>query len=197
MGETCEGLNLEYSAIPFAALCERNLGTVIGIENWSICPRLMKQKKARIDSKLLRKEKQEKEVNPEGQLLPHLQGEGKEAPRRQGRGDLQLRPAPFHPHVVGEGGGKEPPRGLPVRQVEGVTNLAEATADPALELDARGNPIVAATIAEPPPLLPIDLPPLGGDLEEGAAGNSPTSTWPTTCRPTSPICNNVDFSVSA
>ncbi|KAH0811963.1 hypothetical protein GEV33_010829 [Tenebrio molitor] len=56
-----------------------------------------------------------------------------------------------------------------------VTNLAEATADPALELDARGNPIVAATIADPPPmdmapLLSIDLQPLGVDNDEGAVG---------------------------
>lgn len=51
-----------------------------------------------------------------------------------------------------------------------VTNLAEATADPALELDARGNPIAASTIADPPPLLPNDLPPLGGDGDEGAVG---------------------------
>lgn len=51
-----------------------------------------------------------------------------------------------------------------------VTNLAEATADPAFELDARGNPIAASTIADPPPLLPMDLPPLGGDGDEGAVG---------------------------
>ncbi|XP_015834238.1 BTB/POZ domain-containing protein 10 isoform X1 [Tribolium castaneum] len=52
-----------------------------------------------------------------------------------------------------------------------VTNLAEATADPALELDARGNPIVAVTISDPPPLdmAPLDMPP-GGDNDEGAVG---------------------------
>ncbi|XP_044252310.1 BTB/POZ domain-containing protein 10 isoform X2 [Tribolium madens] len=44
-----------------------------------------------------------------------------------------------------------------------VTNLAEATADPALELDARGNPIVAVTIS--------DLAPL--DNDEGAVGGLP------------------------
>lgn len=48
-----------------------------------------------------------------------------------------------------------------------VTNLAEATADPALELDARGNPIIISINAELPPLLPID-PAL--DNEEGAVG---------------------------
>lgn len=42
-----------------------------------------------------------------------------------------------------------------------VTNLAEATADPALELDARGNPIVAATIPDPPV-----------ENEEGAVGGA-------------------------
>lgn len=47
-----------------------------------------------------------------------------------------------------------------------VTNLAEATADPALELDARGNPIVSIN-AELPALLPID-PAL--ENEEGAVG---------------------------
>lgn len=61
-----------------------------------------------------------------------------------------------------------------------VTNLAEATADPALELDARGNPI-AAPIADPPSLLPlaIELPAFRGEhienvdnieIEEGAVG---------------------------
>lgn len=51
-----------------------------------------------------------------------------------------------------------------------VTNLAEATADPALELDARGNPIVM-TRAEPLPLLHNELVPLGGiENEEGAVG---------------------------
>lgn len=50
-----------------------------------------------------------------------------------------------------------------------VTNLAEATADPALELDSRGNPIVAPTIADPGPL-PLDLQPLGGENDEGAVG---------------------------
>lgn len=51
-----------------------------------------------------------------------------------------------------------------------VTNLAEATADPALELDARGNPIVAVTISDPPPL---DVAPLGMDNDEGAVGGLP------------------------
>lgn len=56
-----------------------------------------------------------------------------------------------------------------------VTNLAEATADPALELDARGNPIVAISIGEPAvldmaaPLLQLDLQPLGVDNDEGGA----------------------------
>ncbi|XP_066257981.1 BTB/POZ domain-containing protein 10 [Euwallacea similis] len=49
-----------------------------------------------------------------------------------------------------------------------VTNLAEATADPALELDARGNPIVTATIGDP---APADMPAL--DNEEGAVGGIP------------------------
>ncbi|KAK9738086.1 BTB/POZ domain [Popillia japonica] len=49
-----------------------------------------------------------------------------------------------------------------------VTNLAEATADPALELDARGNPIVTIN-TEPPPILPLDIVPLG-ENEEGAVG---------------------------
>lgn len=49
-----------------------------------------------------------------------------------------------------------------------VTNLAEATADPALELDARGNPIITATIGD---AVPQDLQPL--DNEEGAVGGLP------------------------
>ncbi|XP_060521118.1 BTB/POZ domain-containing protein 10 isoform X2 [Cylas formicarius] len=53
-----------------------------------------------------------------------------------------------------------------------VTNLAEATADPALELDARGNPIATVTIGDAAPLLP-DLAPLGGDNEDGLAGDGP------------------------
>lgn len=50
-----------------------------------------------------------------------------------------------------------------------VTNLAEATADPALELDARGNPIVSI-ISEPPPILPLEIHPLVGENDEGAVG---------------------------
>ncbi|XP_076265097.1 BTB/POZ domain-containing protein mrityu isoform X2 [Rhynchophorus ferrugineus] len=49
-----------------------------------------------------------------------------------------------------------------------VTNLAEATADPALELDSRGNPIVTATIGD---AAPADLP--IADNEEGAVGGLP------------------------
>lgn len=49
-----------------------------------------------------------------------------------------------------------------------VTNLAEATADPVLELDARGNPIISIN-SEPPPILPLDAAPLG-ENEEGAVG---------------------------
>lgn len=54
-----------------------------------------------------------------------------------------------------------------------VTNLAEATADPALELDSRGNPLpVPALLASiPPPLEPLEAP-LGGDNEEGAVGGA-------------------------
>lgn len=58
-----------------------------------------------------------------------------------------------------------------------VTNLAEATADPALELDARGNPIAAPIGGELPSLLPlaIELPALRAENienpdEEGAVG---------------------------
>lgn len=53
-----------------------------------------------------------------------------------------------------------------------VTNLAEATADPALELDSRGNPIaVPALLASiTQPLEPLEAP-LGADInEEGAVG---------------------------
>lgn len=50
-----------------------------------------------------------------------------------------------------------------------VTNLAEATADPALELDARGNPIVTATIGD---AAVVDLPNIA-DNEEGAVGGLP------------------------
>lgn len=53
-----------------------------------------------------------------------------------------------------------------------VTNLAEATADPALELDSRGNPIVPSMlVAIPPnlPLEPLDVH-LGPDNEDGAVG---------------------------
>ncbi|KAH1018798.1 BTB/POZ domain-containing protein 10 isoform X3 [Dendroctonus ponderosae] len=49
-----------------------------------------------------------------------------------------------------------------------VTNLAEATADPALELDARGNPIHTAIIGD---RVPADMPNL--DNEEGAVGGIP------------------------
>ncbi|KAL1502336.1 hypothetical protein ABEB36_007491 [Hypothenemus hampei] len=49
-----------------------------------------------------------------------------------------------------------------------VTNLAEATADPALELDARGNPIITATIRDAPP---ADIPNI--DNEDGAVGGIP------------------------
>lgn len=60
-----------------------------------------------------------------------------------------------------------------------VTNLAEATADPALELDARGNPILNGT-PDRSLLLPlaVEMPPLGDNIEnvenveheEGAVG---------------------------
>lgn len=57
-----------------------------------------------------------------------------------------------------------------------VTNLAEATADPALELDSRGNPIpVPALLASiQPPLEPLEVPlgGLGADNEEGAVGGA-------------------------
>lgn len=51
-----------------------------------------------------------------------------------------------------------------------VTNLAEATADPALELDSRGNPIAVPSLLASiqPPLEPEA--PLGADNEEGAVG---------------------------
>lgn len=39
-----------------------------------------------------------------------------------------------------------------------VTNLAEATADPALEMDARGNVIVPSMMAPLQPALPLDAP---------------------------------------
>lgn len=55
---------------------------------------------------------------PTPSRLPHLQGESQEASWGPRRGHLQLRAAPLHPHVVGEGGGEEPPRRLPVRQVQ-------------------------------------------------------------------------------
>ena len=38
--------------------------------------------------------------------LPNLQGEGEEEAGGPGRGDLQLRAASVHSHVVGEGRGK-------------------------------------------------------------------------------------------
>lgn len=50
-----------------------------------------------------------------------------------------------------------------------VTNLAEATADPVLELDVRADP-PAAAIPEPLPLLPLEMPPLNVENEEGAVG---------------------------
>ncbi|KAG5898090.1 hypothetical protein JTB14_001794 [Gonioctena quinquepunctata] len=53
-----------------------------------------------------------------------------------------------------------------------VTNLAEATADPALELDARGNPIESSLMNVIPAALPVDAP-LGVENEEGAVGGIP------------------------
>ncbi|KAB0796988.1 hypothetical protein PPYR_11049 [Photinus pyralis] len=61
-----------------------------------------------------------------------------------------------------------------------VTNLAEATADPALELDARGNPI-AAPILDRPPMFPLEVIELRQEhienidveIEEGAVGGIP------------------------
>ncbi|CAG9840458.1 unnamed protein product [Diabrotica balteata] len=55
-----------------------------------------------------------------------------------------------------------------------VTNLAEATADPALELDSRGNPIVSSMMAAIPPM-PADHGdvPLMPENEEGAVGGLP------------------------
>ncbi|XP_050518600.1 BTB/POZ domain-containing protein 10 isoform X2 [Diabrotica virgifera virgifera] len=55
-----------------------------------------------------------------------------------------------------------------------VTNLAEATADPALELDSRGNPIVSSMMAAIP-VLPADHGdvPLMPENEEGAVGGLP------------------------
>lgn len=50
-----------------------------------------------------------------------------------------------------------------------VTNLAEATADPALELDSLGNPITAG-VPDPLPLLTLEIPTLNGENEEGAVG---------------------------
>lgn len=49
-----------------------------------------------------------------------------------------------------------------------VTNLAEATADPALEMDSRGNPTGGVTVEVHQ--LPLDNPALNGDNEEGAVG---------------------------
>ncbi|XP_056643391.1 BTB/POZ domain-containing protein KCTD20 isoform X1 [Diorhabda sublineata] len=56
-----------------------------------------------------------------------------------------------------------------------VTNLAEATADPALELDSRGNPIVSSMMAAIQPNLPTDQgdAPLMPENEEGAVGGLP------------------------
>lgn len=51
-----------------------------------------------------------------------------------------------------------------------VTNLAEATADPALELDPHGNPTVTAPVVDPLPILPLEIPILNGENEEGAVG---------------------------
>lgn len=78
-----------------------------------------------------------------------------------------------------------------------VTNLAEATADPALELDARGewnisrevkhinanagNPIITATIGD---AVPQDLQPL--DNEEGAVGGLPDLFPPNNLPPDDP-----------
>jgi hypothetical protein len=50
--------------------------------------------------------------------LSDLQGKGEEASRGQSRSDLQLRATPLHSHVLGEGGSQEPPRRLPMRQVQ-------------------------------------------------------------------------------
>lgn len=50
--------------------------------------------------------------------IPDLQGEGEATSWGSSGGHLQLRPAPLHPYVLGEGGGKESPRGLSVRQVQ-------------------------------------------------------------------------------
>lgn len=46
--------------------------------------------------------------------VSHLQGESEEEAWWALWGDLQLRAAPVHPDVLGEGGGQEPPRGFPV-----------------------------------------------------------------------------------
>lgn len=51
-----------------------------------------------------------------------------------------------------------------------VTNLAEATADPVLELDSHGNQIITAAVADPLPILPLEMPILNGENEEGAVG---------------------------
>lgn len=51
-----------------------------------------------------------------------------------------------------------------------VTNLAEATADPVLELDSHGNQTITAAVADPLPILPLEMPMLNGENEEGAVG---------------------------
>lgn len=51
-----------------------------------------------------------------------------------------------------------------------VTNLAEATADPVLELDSHGNQTITAAVADPLPILPLEMPILNGENEEGAVG---------------------------
>ncbi|XP_074028253.1 BTB/POZ domain-containing protein mrityu isoform X1 [Leptinotarsa decemlineata] len=53
-----------------------------------------------------------------------------------------------------------------------VTNLAEATADPVLELDSRGNPIASSLMNAIPQVLPVDVH-LGVENEEGAVGGVP------------------------
>lgn len=55
-----------------------------------------------------------------------------------------------------------------------VTNLAEATADPVMELDSRGNPMVSSMMAQH--LLPVvepQVPPSAAENDEGAVGGIP------------------------
>lgn len=51
-----------------------------------------------------------------------------------------------------------------------VTNLAEATADPVLELDSHGNQTITVAVADPLPILPLEIPIMNGENEEGAVG---------------------------